>query len=886
VGGPKNLVATDRKIIKNKAEDGNMIKDSGFTFQVADSSDLHLAYLAAKYYIDNRNFLPAYNITKVALKRHSKNISFIELHAQSLLGMNFLTEAEGFFIWLGDNIYRTTGLAVSYFDFLALERRYGELIVHVWNSAKANPANDLLQYFRSALGALAKMDSDFLQTFEDLSYSDLSDPLSSIFLSFNDLEVDILSPEIFEKMTRRKSALKASLAYASSSTEVKQLHHAMSVLEGGYDNVTLKPLNFREQPNPDVSIIIPMHNKVEVTYFALCSLLLARNEASFEIILVDDASTDETAKIENLISGVTIIRNSAPQRFIRACNSGAEKAKGKFIVLLNNDVEATAGWLDELIASFDRFESVGLAGAKLIYPDGRLQDAGGIVWNSGNPWNYGNGQNPKDPRFSYARQVDYLSGAAIMVPTVVWETVGGLSSYLEPMYFEDTDLAFKVREAGYSTWFVPSSVIYHYEGMTSGTDTSKGFKRYQEINRPKFKRKWAKAFSNFSNDGHQPDLEKDREIVGRVLFLDYTTPKPDQDAGSYAALQEIKLVQSLGYKVSFLPMDMVHADHYTENLQKLGVEAIYTPFFMTPEEYLEKHAVAFDAFYITRYHTAQRSLLQLRTFAPKTKIIFNNADLHFLREIRAARSASNLAMLDEARQTRSDEIEIINQVDVVLSYSDVEHAVIQAYTDGQATVLKCPWVIEPAKNIPKFERREGLCFLGSFQHSPNKEGVMWFVREVMPLLSSQGQDALTIYGSNMDDEIKALKSSCINPAGFVEQISDAYERHRIFVAPLRSGAGIKGKVLGALAHGIPCVLSPIAAEGIGLRSGHDCLVVEDAQQWAIAIKNLQSDKALWTEISTNAQFYASNAFSFQRGRQLMRDAFEAAGVYRSSDKGL
>lgn len=689
---------------------------------------------------------------------------------------------------------------------------------------------------------------------------------------------------IFAQTPRRYAALKASLAHADSSTDLPQLAYALSILEGGYDNVTLKPLKFPKVTNPDVSIIIPAHNKVEVTYLALCSLLVAYNDASFEVILVDDASTDETAEIEKIVSGITVIHNTQPQRFIRSCNAGADKAKGKFIVLLNNDVEVTTGWLDELIASFDRLDNVGLAGSKLLYPDGRLQDAGGIIWGSGNPWNYGNSQNANDPSFSYARQADYLSGAAMMVPTELWKQVGGLSSYLEPMYFEDTDFAFKIRDAGYKTWFVPSSVVYHYEGMTSGTDTSTGFKRYQEVNRPKFKRQWAKAYAGFSKDGHKPDLEKDRGIVGRVLFLDYTTPRPDQDAGSYAALQEIKLVQSLGYKVSFLPVNMAHLGRYTEDLQKLGVEMIYAPFFMTPGEYLEKHAAEFDAFYITRYYVARQTLTQLRNLAPEAKVIFNNADLHFLREIRAARSEDNPGMLEKARQTRNDELEIINQVDVVLSYNETEHSVIQAYTDGQATIRKCPWVVEPTETVPKFEAREGLSFLGGFLHHPNKEGVMWFVREIMPLLSSQGRNgALSIYGSKMDDEIKALKSDTVDPVGFVEQIADAYDRHRIFVAPLRSGAGIKGKVLSALAHGIPCVLTPTAAEGIGLRSGHDCFVAETPKQWVTAIEKLNTDKALWQKISANAQAYMADAFSFNRGRLLMRDAFEAADMYQSLD---
>ncbi|VVT23797.1 N-acetylglucosaminyl-diphospho-decaprenol L-rhamnosyltransferase [Roseovarius sp. EC-HK134] len=685
---------------------------------------------------------------------------------------------------------------------------------------------------------------------------------------------------IFAQTPRRFASLRKLFETVTPETDFAQIIHALDTVEAGYDCVTLKPLAFPEVATPKVSIVIPAHNKVEVTYLALCSLLIAPNEASFEVIVVDDGSTDETATLETVVSGITVLHNPEPQRFIRACNAGADQARGEYIVLLNNDVEVTTGWLDELLAAFERFDNVGLAGSKLLYPDGRLQDAGGIIWGTGNPWNYGNRQNPEEPRFCYARQADYLSGAAMMVPKSVWKAVGGLSSYLEPMYFEDTDFAFKVREAGYSTWFVPSSVIYHYEGMTSGTDVSSGFKRYQEINRPKFKRRWIEAYAQFGREGQNPDLEKDRGIKGRVLFVDYTTPRPDQDAGSYAALQEIRLVQSLGYKVSFLPTNLAHLGTYTEDLQKLGVEMIYAPFFLSVQEYLSRHAADFDAFYVTRFYVAQDVLGHLRNYAPEAKILFNNADLHFLREIRAARAENDENRLQIARKTRDEELAIINQVDVVLSYNELEHAVIEAYSEGRATVVRTPWVVDIPAAVPPLSERRGMSFLGSFRHHPNVEGVHWFVREVMSHLSTQ-QDApmFSIYGSGMPSDIAALASRTILPVGFVPQVADAYNPHRIFLAPLRSGAGIKGKVIDALAHGIPCVLSPVAAEGIGLRDGQECFIARTPAEWISAISRLNEDDALWLRMSEAARSYVAENYSFTRGRHAMHEAFEAADMF-------
>ncbi len=680
--------------------------------------------------------------------------------------------------------------------------------------------------------------------------------------------------------SHRYAALRAHLDEPGTAEQQAQAAWALRVLEGGYGEKNLKPLSFPKVKSPDVSVVIPAHNKIAVTYFSLCALLLAPNQARFEVIVVDDASTDETAELEKIVSGINVIHNAEPQRFIRACNAGVAQARGNYVVLLNNDTEPTAGWLDALIDAFHRFDNVGLAGSKLLYPNGKLQDAGGIVWSSGNPWNYGNRQNPWEPRFRYARQADYLSGAALMTTKDIWDEVGGLSSYLEPMYFEDTDFAFKVREAGYSTWFVPSSVVYHYEGMTSGTDIRVGPKRNQEINRPKFKRRWAKAYAGFSIEGRNPDLEKDRGIAGRVLFIDYATPRPDRDAGSYAAVQEIKLVQSLGYKVTFLPENLAHLGVYTEELERDGVEVITAPFYLSVEDFLHARGAEFDAVYITRYYVGRATIPKLRQVARHCPVILNNADLHFLRELRTGLAQGDPDKIAEARTVRDSELAVMRLADVVLSYNEVEHSVIQSHTDGAVKVMKCPWVEDLPATVPPFEGRAGLSFLGSYRHPPNAEGILWFAQEVMPLLGG-GASAipLAIYGSGMTDEIRALKSAIIDPAGFVEDVAEAYDRHRIFIAPLLSGAGIKGKVLAALAHGVPCVLSPVAAEGIGLRHGYDCMIASKPADWAAAIRAIHDDAELWQRLSDNARAYVLENFSFARGRENMRAAFEAVGLF-------
>lgn len=686
--------------------------------------------------------------------------------------------------------------------------------------------------------------------------------------------------DLFPQTAHRYQALRAHCAAASPAEVIAQLNTAIEALEAGHDALTLKPISFPKVENPDVSVIIPAHNKVKVTYAALCALLLAWNQVSFEVIVIDDASTDETTSLEELVEGITVLRNETPQRFIKACNAGVAAARGTYVVLLNNDTEPTVGWLDALIDAFKRFDRVGLVGSRLLYPDGRQQEAGGIVWGNGDPWNYGRLENPWEPRFSYARQADYLSGAALMTTRAIWDQVGGLSSYLEPMYFEDTDLAFKVREAGFTTWYIPSSVVYHYEGLTSGTDTGSGFKRYQEVNRPKFKRRWAQAFTGSPKPGTAPDLEKDRGILGRILFIDYTTPTPDRDAGSFAALQEIRLVQSLGYKVTFLPENLAWMGTYTEDLQKMGVEMIAAPFVRSLDEFLDARAGEFDAFYITRYHVMQNLAPRIRSRVPDARILMNNADLHYLRLLRRGIADKDPAQIAAAREVRDQEVAAMRNATLVLSYNTTEHAVIDAISEGSVKVMTCPWVLDLPDTVAPLDGRAGLSFLGSFQHHPNVEGLDWFLREVMgPLATARSNLRLSIYGSRMPEKFRLQASDTILPVGYVEDAAEAYSKHLVFVAPLLSGAGIKGKVLNALAHGTPCVLSPVAAEGTGLRDGEECLIAERPQDWADAIARITDDAALWQRIADNARAYAARTYSFERGRDLMRSAFEAVELF-------
>lgn len=264
-----------------------------------------------------------------------------------------------------------------------------------------------------------------------------------------------------------------------------------------------------DTPSPQVSVVIPVFNKALYTYNCLRAVLATDTQVSREIIIVDNASTDGTSDLLNVLQGGFIrICNSENRGFVEACRQGAAAARGDYIVFLNNDTQVRSNWLGSMLNMMHRNPGVGIVGSKLIYPDGRLQEAGGIIFNDASGWNYGRLADPQDTRFTRSREVDYCSGASLMIRRYLWRQLGGFDLRYAPAYYEDTDLCFAARRAGYRVMYCHESEVIHYEGVTAGTDTSSGCKAFQVENAPKFREKWKSVLRNHFPPPPATDPEK------------------------------------------------------------------------------------------------------------------------------------------------------------------------------------------------------------------------------------------------------------------------------------------------------------------------------------------------------------------------------------------
>jgi len=654
---------------------------------------------------------------------------------------------------------------------------------------------------------------------------------------------------------------------------IMRAHHL--VCDGFEERTGVPQLSFPKYNQPEVSIIIGAFNNFNITCHTLASIILSPSTQKYEVLLVDDASTDDVRKIETFFKNITVIRNKKNLGFLKSYNKGARHAKGKWLVFLNNDVELAPFWLDELIKAFSLFPDAGLVGSKLLNEDGTLQDGGGMIWPDGSPWLAGRGANPKDPRFNYTRSVDYVSGASICIPRFSWEKLKGFDEQFSPAYYEDTDLATRIRQSGKKVYYVGTSEVIHFEGMSHGKDLSSGIKRYQKINEKKFKRKWRNSF--FTNGARDLpyNILLDRDATKRVLMVDYDTPRPDNDAGGYAAFQEIQILKSLGYKITFLSGYLAFRGKYTTELQRNGVEVLFAPFAKSLSSLVQERGHEFDIFYITRFYLAEKLLNNIRTVNPKAKVILNIADLHFLRMLRA--QTLGLTTLKSALKIQKREVKTLKQVDAILSYSEHEKAVIFSHIHTEDKLFTCPWVLEDKFTQNEFEDRHEIAFLGFYDHAPNVDAVRYFVQEVMPLLRKQKTKiCLHLYGSGSLNKLREFEGDDVLIKGYVPVLADMFSSIKLFVAPLQFGAGVKGKVLEAIAHGVPTVISPIAAEGLQLISGVNTMECNTPQEWVTAINQLYFDKLKWSTIRKNSREVISR-YSQELGREKIKKIFDYLG---------
>jgi GT2 family glycosyltransferase/SAM-dependent methyltransferase/glycosyltransferase involved in cell wall biosynthesis len=613
---------------------------------------------------------------------------------------------------------------------------------------------------------------------------------------------------------------------------------------------------------PRVSLVIPLFAAADLTRRCLETIRDNTMAIGYEVILVDDTADADTKRLLEQVHGARVLVNERNEGYLRSMNRGAALARGEWIVLCNNDIEVQPGWLEAMLACAESDVSVGVVAPKFVSPDGSLCEAGAIIWSDGTGANFGRGDEPGKFQYEYRREVDYGSAAALMVRGELWTEVGGFDERYLPMYYEDADLCFEAHERGWRVLYEPRAVVMHVEGGTAGTDLEEGYKRHQEANRPKFVEKWRVRLESEHLRSGEVRVRRaaDRYRREQVLIVDHRMPMWDRDAGSLRMLEIMRSLLRLGYGVNFLPNNFTPIEPYTAELQQLGVEVIYGQVDIRAE--LADMGTLLTAVIMSRPHIAANWLDTIREFAPSALAIYDTVDLHWMRETRrvaldaAGRAAQNGAIFAQgakATALRELELAMVRASDVTVTVTEEERGhVLAEVPDARVTIV--PTIHEIASEVPPCDGRRGVLFVGGFEHPPNADAATYLVREVMPLVWAVRADVkVTIVGSHAPREVEALATSRVDVRGWVAELEPLLDAARVLVAPVRFGAGMKGKVTQGLAAGLPIVTTPVGAEGLDASDGEQMLIGDTAEALAERILRVVEDDALWRSLSEQGQ---------------------------------
>jgi len=360
---------------------------------------------------------------------------------------------------------------------------------------------------------------------------------------------------------------------------------------------------------------------------------------------------------------------------------------------------------------------------------------------------------------------------------------------------------------------------------------------------------------------------------GRVLVVDHRTPTPDRDSGSASTFSYLQILSRAGFDVTFAPFDLADAGAYTKAINGLGIETVSTQQWLTIRAAIADLGPRMDLLLLYRAPIAAQLLPIARAAAPTTPILFHAVDLHFLRMQRAAEISGNAAEAKAAAAMRATELDLVARADASIVVSRYEKDLLRELLPA-ATVHQIPILRETPPQLPGSARelndRRDVLFVGGFEHLPNVDAARWFVHEVWPHLRARRfPHRLVIAGSNVPHEIASMETATIQVRGYVGDLAQLYASSRVSIAPLRYGAGIKGKIVSSLSYGVPVVATAIAAEGTGLQHEKDILVADLPDAMAREIMRLYNDDNLWRRLSANGCRSFEDLFSFAAGAPML-----------------
>mmetsp|Transcript_21118 Transcript_21118/g.35983 ORF Transcript_21118/g.35983 Transcript_21118/m.35983 type:complete len:753 (+) Transcript_21118:1716-3974(+) len=631
--------------------------------------------------------------------------------------------------------------------------------------------------------------------------------------------------------------------------------------------------------NVEVSFIMAVHGNEVLAIQSLLQLFRTSNEADgVEFIVVDDASPDPVPLMMEAVNEIREIfglkalfmRLEENAGYGMANHAGILRSTGKYIALVNTDMFPARGWLAALLWTHKHFTHAGVTGPMFVGHGNRVTEAGGFVLDSGQAGNYGRGLDPSDETLAYARFVDYISAACIIMEKWLYLTVGGFTADYGKGYYEDTDLCMKVRSMGFRVIYQPAAVVFHEEGHS----LSKLKEGLMVKNKQIFLSTWRPYLALLT-----PVLRvaSSQQYHTRCLWIDDIVPEPDHDSGSIRTMALLDALVQDGVHVTFQPT-APRVRSYMIKTRMHGVQVHYQ--YMLESILKPDRLCGYDFVVVARrdvFRLVKNSLYACQDLV----IIYDTVDIHFLREARMLHADKNtsrggfdevIQWLDNApeaihaRKVRDIELELLGNSSAIIVVSEVEVKLLNHYMPA-AKVFLVSNIHTIHKTLNSCENRKGLLFVGNMNHQPNMEGLRWFLEEVLPFITVD-VDVVNIVGSNDGTALrKWLNKANIRNVKFHGSLSDEqlhgmYNSVRYSLAPLLAGAGVKGKVNQAMALGVPIVATSIAVEGMHVMNMTDAVVAPlEPAVFASLISSVYDDCNVWRGLQEHAYLNIETYFS-------------------------
>jgi len=485
-----------------------------------------------------------------------------------------------------------------------------------------------------------------------------------------------------------------------------------------------------------------------------------------------------------------------------------------------------------------------------VQPSGKISAAYALIDQYGNLGHVPLGTPANHPYHGYRREVEATSNALVILKLSALAQVDStaLNRYQTAIY-QVTDLIWQLKSQQLTAVY-DSTVRYQDE------------KPFQPLTGPEYEQDRQLFCQRW-----QSSLLGQAELAGEALFnpkllptvliVEATLPTYDEDSGSLRLFTLIKMLVQLGYKVTFFPDNLDSNVKYRQALEALGVEVFHG-------DYTLGDALSYRQFtfaLVCRVEIGYRYLSFLRLMSPQTKIFYDTVDIHYIREQRQAEIENNPQLALKAQETKRKELSNCVLADCVLTVTEEDARHLQQELPKlNYAVLPNVHLAQPLAETT-FAQREGLVFIGNYNHQPNEDAVYYFVEQVLPKIQAVlPQVCLYVVGSNLKETMKQWASDYVKIVGWVEQVAPAFAQRRVFVSYLRYGAGMKGKLGQALSLGLPVVTTSIGAEGMALIQGETALIADDPDQFAAAVCQLYTDEALWEKLARQGREYIEHRY--------------------------